>query len=152
MLQSGGETEARPTNPLQPSILQKNDTVDIDWLLIEQESSQSDGLDTRKDVDWLEQNETHKPDLEELLTRGKNSVGKVEIKENSFGHSRHARNPGNNCIKNRDKAIVICSKFFKIPVCKQGCQKVYKLFTFSNCKIKTKVIHTDCVRNNWMET
>ena len=135
---SGGKTEARPTNALQPSISKDNDTAD--WLLGELETAQSDGQENgtflinpedNNMVDWLEQLENDRTSSEEITTQSENSVGNEDIKEEqSSGNSRYARNA---CI-DRYVYRIYFNYVFKVPICKQGCSPRHKIVAFSNGK------------------
>lgn len=141
LLNSGGKTEARPTNVLQASISKDNDTAD--WLLGERKSSQSDGqengtfLITPEDndtVDWLEKLENHKTDSKEIATQRENSAGEENIKEEqSPANSLNARNANNPCIE-RYVYRIYYNYVFKVPICKKGCTPLHKIVAFSNGK------------------
>ena len=160
LLNSAGNTEARPTNISQSYNSKDNDTAE--WLG-ELENPNSGGQDSGNEVEksiviqlyttedkdtieWLEQLENSKPDLQEGGVQEKTLAvgvaGKNEAQTSQhLGNARKARNASNACIE-RYQYRFIYNYFFRIPVCKQGCKRKLKTVTFSNGK--TLAIVYDC--------
>ncbi|KAJ7369905.1 hypothetical protein OS493_035684 [Desmophyllum pertusum] len=162
LLHSGGKTEARPADVLQPYTSEDNDTVKSlellknpekpDWQEsgIQDEKSLIRKLYTSEDDDTiellLEQLENPNPDLQDSGIQDKKSaVGESDVtvaqSSRNLSNSRHARDASNPCIK-RYVYRIIYNYFFIIPVCKQGCKEKLKIVTFS--KGQTRAIVDDC--------
>ena len=158
LLNSAGNTEARPTNASQLYTSKANDSVE--WLgklegpnsVGEQESGiqQADKLHviqlhTPKDKDivkQLEKLENSQPDRQEDGIEEAPGVGETDMKGTQTSRSaRKARNTSNACIQ-RNQYYTIHGYFFVIPVCKKGCKTKYRTFTFPNGK--TLAIAYDC--------
>ncbi|KAL9988474.1 hypothetical protein ACROYT_G002923 [Oculina patagonica] len=157
LLNSAGNTEARPTNVSRTNTSNDNDTVE--WLRELEDANSAGGeaeksrvvqLYTSEDNDaikWLERLEKSQPVLQESGIEdvtsamvGESDVQQTQTFPNLF-NARKARNTNNVCIE-RYQYRVIYNYFFQIPVCKQGCKKKYKTVAFSNGK--TLAIVYDC--------
>ena len=146
-LNSAGNTEARPTDVLQPYNSEDNHT--FFWLgELEKPNPnrRESGLDGEKFlnlqiyitndntiIEGMKQLEnSSKPDLKETETQDEASaVGEADAK--LFQVSRTARNAVNACIK-RFVYRIIYNLVFKIPVCKQSCKTKFRTVNFSNGK------------------
>ena len=157
-LNSSGNTEARPTDVLQPYNSEDNHT--FFWLCELEKPNpnrRGSGLGDEKFlnlqiyitndntiIEEMKQLEnSSKPDLRETAIQDEASaVGEADAK--LFQVSRTARNAVNACIK-RFVYRIIYNLVFKIPVCKQSCKTKFRTVNFSNGK--NLAIAYDCY--NW---
>ena len=151
-LNSAGNTEARPTDVLQPYNSEDNDT--FHWLgelenpnpdreesgLGDETSLQLELYTTDDDaiIEGLEQLEkSSKPDLQETGIHDEASEADARVTQ----VSRTARNAGNACIQGYVYRFIY-GWVFKTPVCKQGCKSKFRTVSFSNGQ--TLAIVHDC--------
>ena len=147
-LNSSGNTEARPTDFLQPHNSEQNDSFlglgELESPNSDREESRSGDdkflnlqiytMDDKAFIEELDQlGKSSKPDhLQETETQDEASaVGEADAK--LFQVSRTARNAVNACIK-RFVYRIIYNLVFKIPVCKQSCKTKFRTVNFSNGK------------------
>ncbi len=157
LLNSTGNTEAKPTNVSRSYTSNDNDTVE--WLRELEDANSAGGqaeksrvvqLYTSEDndaIEWLERLEKSQPVLQESGTQDEASamVGESDVQQTqtspNLSNARKARNTNNACIE-RYQYRIIYNYFFQIPICKQGCKKMYNTVPFPNGK--TIAIVYDC--------
>ena len=161
LLNSAGNTEARPTNISQSNI--SKETHAVEWLgKLEDPNSvggQESGIEAEKlrliqlhthdkdTIEWLEKRENQKPDKQEDGIQEASGVGETDIKEKETAQNpssvRKARNTSNACIE-RYEYRIFYNQVFKIAVCKSGCKQKVKFFQFPNGQSLTFVY--DCYK------
>jgi hypothetical protein len=154
-LNSARNTEARPTDVLQPYNPEDNDT--FHWLgeLENQNPDREEsGLGDEKSlhvqlyatddnalIEGLQQlKNSSKPELQETGIQDEAPViEEADAKVTQV--SRTARNAGNACIE-RYVYRIIYNYVFRTPVCKQGCKSKFRTVSFSNGQ--TLAVVYDC--------
>ncbi len=154
LLNTAGNTEARPTNVLQSYT--SNDYETVEWLgeLEDQSGGQESEIQlhlyTPEDndtIEWLERLENSQPGLQESGIEDEASamVGEADVQEiqtsQILSNARKARDASNACITRYEYRIYY-NIGFRVAVCKQGCKRKVKIFQFSNGQ--TRAIVYDC--------
>jgi len=142
-LTNAGNTEARPTDALQPYNSEYNDPfLSLSELGNPNPDREESGLGDEKFIQLYTTNdnavdrelekleESTKPNLQETgASSFTNSKGGAKVAQ----ASRTTRNAGNACVQ-RYIHRIIYNFFFKIPVCKQSCKSKFRTVNFSNNK------------------
>ena len=143
MLNSAGNTEARPTNVSQsynnPNSGGQESGNEVEKSVVIQLYTTED----KDAIEWLAQLENSKPELQASGVQDEASaVGEASEKQaQTLSNVRKARNVSDACVKRYEYRIHY-GYSFRTAVCKQGCKKKLKFFQFSNGQ--TIAIVYDC--------